>query len=112
MSVCVYIYAVPPEYKLNSTFFEAEAGSSISVKFAVLTDAHSGKISSHALTKNGDRITTPYRFTKNALVFDKVALSDKGTYTISCRNDAGEGSARFELEVTPQKCIFLVEIYT
>ena len=30
-----------------------------------------------------------------------VSVEDSGTYTISCENEAGEGFASFELDVTP-----------
>ena len=96
---------VPPKYEIYSTLVKAEAGTSVSVKFSVVNDPHSGKIGPHTLERKGRGITTAYRIKENEIVFNKVAVEDKGKYTISCRNKAGEGSATFELDVSPPKGI-------
>ena len=36
---------------------------------------------------------------ENEIVFPQVAVKDKGIYEISCRSEAGEGSASFVLDV-------------
>ena len=105
LQVDFYIHIVPPKYEIYSTQVKAEAGTSVLVKFSMVNDPHSGKISPHTLEKEGRGITTAYRIKENEIVFNKVSVEDKGKYTISCQNEAGEGSATFELEVTPPKGI-------
>ena len=92
-------------YKLESSIVKAEAGTSASVKFSVINDLHSGKISPHTLKKEGRSIMTAYSIKENEIVFNKVSVQDSGNYTISCRNEAGERSATFVLQVTPPKGI-------
>ena len=95
---------VPPVYKLESSSFKAEAGTGVSVKFSVVNDPHSGKISPHTLKKEGyENITTDYKIRENEIVFNKVSIEDNGLYKICCRNEAGEGYASFTLAISPSK---------
>ena len=95
---------VPPVYTLESAIVKAEAGTTTSVKFSVVSDPHSGKPGPHTLKKKGhDKITTPYEITENEIIFNNVSTEDGGSYTLSCRNEAGEGFAVFGLEISPPK---------
>ena len=95
---------VPPVYTLESAIVKAEAGTNVSVKFSVVSDLHSGKLGPHTLKKEGhEKIITPYEITEDVIVFNNVSTEDGGSYTISCRNEAGLGSAVFRLEISPPK---------
>ena len=37
---------------------------------------------------------------KDEIIFRSVSIEDSGTYTISCENDVGKGSAKFVIVVT------------
>lgn len=83
---------------------KAEAGQKVSVEFSIINDQTFGIICKHKLKKEGSRrIKAEYKILENAIVFEKVKLEDSGQYTISCKNSAGEGSASFDLHVTPTK---------
>ena len=96
--------SVPPVYTLESAIVKAEAGTNVSVKFSVVSDLHSGNLGPHTLKKEGhETITTPYKITENEIVFKNVSAKDGGIYKVSCRNEAGEGSAVFALDISPPK---------
>ena len=78
-------------------------GTSVSIKFSVINDRKSGDISKHTVRKNGSDAFTEYEASDQKISLKNVKMEDKGTYTISCRNDAGEGSAEFKLDVIPPK---------
>ena len=90
-----------PVYKVTPNSVEAEAGKSVSVQFSLENEKQCGEISQHTLRKKGsENITTPYKILDNEIMFSEVAVKDGGIYTISGRNEAGEGTASFELNVT------------
>ena len=69
-----------------------------------MNDPDSGKISPHTLKKEGhEKITAKYKINENEIVFNNVSAEDGGTYTISCRNEAGESTAVFVLDITAPK---------
>ena len=95
---------VAPVYKVTPNPVKAEAGKSVSVHFSLVNEGQCGIISQHSLRKKGiENITTPYEILDNEIVFLGVAVKDRGTYTISGRNEVGEGSASFVLDVNPTK---------
>ena len=97
-----FLILVAPKYNLNQTAVKVEAGQSVSIKFSVATEPHSGEISKHTLRKEGsESISTPYEILENEIVFNEVLVEDSGTYIISCSNEAGEGSSSFNLNVAP-----------
>ena len=68
------------------------------------------EISQQILRKEGSgSIAAQYEILDNEIIFLRVAVEDTGTYTISGRNDAGEGSASFVLSVTPPEGDCLTE---
>ena len=80
----------------------ADPGQTVSVQFSIVAHLYWGEIGEHTLKKEGsESMTTAYTITKNEIVFHTVAVEDSGTYIISCHNEAGEGSAKFELDVIP-----------
>ena len=99
-----FSYPVPPVYKLESIVVNAEIGTTVSVKFSVINDPDSGIIGLHTLKKEGhEKITATYKINENEIVFTNVSPEDGGTYKISCRNEAGESTAVFVLDITVPK---------
>ena len=83
---------------------KAVAGQRVSVKFTLVYDLMWGEISKHALKKKGsETMTNAYTIEANEVIFDSVRVEDSGTYSISCGNEAGEGSADFVLDITPAR---------
>lgn len=75
----------------------------MSVKFSISTDPYWGEINQHIVKKEGsETISKAYTIQGNEIIFSSVSVEDSGTYTISCRNNAGEGSKQFKLDVTPE----------
>ena len=100
----MHITIVPPKYTLaDTTLVKAEAGKRVSVRFSIASDPHSGDLTPHTLKKNSHGICPEHTFLENELIFEKISLKDRGSYTISCQNDGGEGSVIFKLDVTPER---------
>lgn len=103
---------VLPRYKLRSSHVRAEAGQSALLKFSVVHDPKWGEISKHSLQKKGfENIMTPYVIEADKIVFNELSVNDRGTYTISCENNAGEGSKTFKLDVIPAKGSKLTKLF-
>ena len=81
---------------------EAIEGQSVSVKLNVDSDPCWGEVSNHTLMKEGsEAMTKAYKLTRDEITFHEVIVEDSGTYIISCCNEVGEGSARFQLDIKP-----------
>lgn len=89
-------------------------GEDTSIKFSVVSDPCWGERSNHVLKKIGsDKLIAEFVIKENKVSFSNVSVEDSGTYIISCRNDAGEGSARFVLHITPvegNNCIIITTL--
>lgn len=81
---------------------KAVVGENVAVKFRIVSDPYWGEISKHILNRIGAEITkTKFVIKESEVLFSKVSVEDSGTYKISCENQAGVGSASFELDITP-----------
>ena len=79
---------------------KGEAGKSVSIDYTVDNDPQSA----HTLKKEGIEVAqTRYEVRESEIVLHKVSVEDRGTYTISCENQAGVGSADFVLDISPAK---------